>query len=259
MKFNGKNIRVSKLAQLGKGVKIGDNTVIHDHVIIGDRTVICDNCVIGEPTNAYYNDPRYIQEPTVIGADGLIRSFSIVYAGCQIGPSFQTGHHATIREHTVVGQSTAIGTFSDVQGRVQIGNYCRIHSGVFICQGSEISDFVFIGPHAVLTDDRYPPSDDLIAPVIGEYACISARSIILPGVVVGPNAVVGAGSVVTKNVPDFSLVIGNPARKIKDVRALGTRRDGHPHYPWPRNFTRGMPWESIGFDRWQQENEADGR
>lgn len=80
-KFSGANVRISPTAKIGKNVKIGDNTVIYDNVEIGDNTIICNDCVIGEPLNDYYYQPDTYENPkTIIGANSLIRSHTIIYA-----------------------------------------------------------------------------------------------------------------------------------------------------------------------------------
>jgi len=99
--------------------------------------------------------------------------------------------------------------------RVVIGNGCNIQPGAFIPDNVELGDDVFIGPHAVFTNDKYPPSHGewMNDPptVVGNGASIGANSTILPGIVIGEYAVVGAGSVVTKDVPAWAIVYGNPA------------------------------------------------
>ena len=100
MKFNGRNLFISPKAQIGQNVKLGDNCTIYDGVEIGDNTIICNDCVIGEPLNAYYRDPSYVNPPTVIGPDSIVRSHTIIYAACTMGKGFSTGHRVTIRENT---------------------------------------------------------------------------------------------------------------------------------------------------------------
>src|SRR5581483_2444818 len=102
MKFNNRNVYISSSARLGVNVKVGDNAAIYDNVEIGDNSIICNDTVIGEPLSAYYTDEKYKNPPTLVGSDCLIRSNSIIYAGCTIGRSFSSGHHVTIRENTVI-------------------------------------------------------------------------------------------------------------------------------------------------------------
>lgn len=256
MKFNNFNRRVAANAQIGKNVKIGDNTVIYDNVKIGDNSIICNNCVIGEPLQEYYETDQYVNPDTVIGDNCLVRSHSIIYAGCKIGNGLQTGHRATIRENTSIGNFCRVGTSCDIQGYSRIGNHCWFHSNVFVAQKTSISNFVFIYPHCVLTDDPTPPSNDCIGPTIDDFAQIGSRSIILPGVSIGKHALIGAGSIVTKDISEYMLALGSPAKIIKDVRTIISRATGRSHYPWPENFERGMPWKGQNFSEWNLNYES---
>src|SRR6266496_4537332 len=114
MKFNGRNVWISPKAKIGSNVKIGDNSAIYDHVEIGDNSIICNDSVIGEPLVAYYHDPDYENPPTVMGPKSLVRSHSIIYAGCILGRCFSTGHRVTIRENTTIGECCSVGTLSDI-------------------------------------------------------------------------------------------------------------------------------------------------
>lgn len=246
MKFNNRNITLGQDVQIGRDVRIGDNTVIYDNVIIGDNCIIANDCIIGEPINDYYKNPAYLQPPTIIGSDALIRSHSILYAGSVFGDNFVTGHRVTIRENSHFGRNCQVGTLSDIQGNVKFGDFCKLHSNVHICEFSNIGNYVFIYPYTVFTNDARPPSNDYKGPTIGDYSIITVHCIILPGVNIGENCLVGANSLVNKDLPDFSFAIGSPAKIVRDVRELG----GGGQYPWMTNFERGMPWQGVGFDTW---------
>ena len=249
MKFNQK-FDLGKNVKIGKNVRIGDNTIIYDNVVIEDDTVIANNCVIGEPVTTYYTDENYVNPPTVIGPDSLIRSHAIIYAGTTTGKEFATGHRVTIREYSVFGVNCSIGTLSDIQGYAKFGDYCRLHSNVHVGQNSELGDFVFIYPYVVLTNDPTPPSNICKGPKVGNYSQVATMSVLLPGVVVGEHVLIGAGSIVSKDVANYSLTLGNPAKHIKDVSEIKSRNSDSSHYPWPENFDRGMPWEGIGYKNW---------
>lgn len=250
-KFNGYNVRISPLANIGLNVSIGDNTIIYDNVTIGNNTIICNDCVIGEPLNGYYqNKNKYNNPNTFIGSNSLIRSHTIIYAGNIIGDYFQTGHRVTIRENTKFGSHCSLGTLDDIQGHSIFGDYCRLHSNVHIGMHSKLGDFVFVYPYVVFTNDPTPPSDICIGPTVGDFSQIATGSILLPGIKIGKHCLVGAGSSVTKNVDDYQLVVGVPAKKIKDVREIIDRNTGAPHYPWPYRFSRNMPWCDVGFEDW---------
>lgn len=253
MKFNGRNVFISPNAKIGKNVRIGDNSTIYDGVEIGDDTIICNDSVLGEPLNAYYSDSSYKNPPTVIGAKSIIRSHTIIYAACTVGAGFSSGHRVTIRENTTIGVSCSVGTLSDIQGQTKVGNYCRLHSNVHLAQGSVLGDFVFMYPYSVMTNDPYPPSNDVRGGFIGNYTQVGVHAIIIPGIKVGENCLIGANSVVNKRLPDYSLAMGDPIKVIMDLRTYVAMGKGNP-YPWMKRFDRGMPWEGIGYDVWMQQN-----
>jgi acetyltransferase-like isoleucine patch superfamily enzyme len=249
MKFNNRNIYVSSNSKVGRSVKIGDNSSIYDNVEIGDNSIICNDTVVGEPLHAYYRDPNYVNPSTMIGPNSLIRSHSIIYAGCAVGAGFHSGHRVTIRENTVIGVCCSIGTLSDIQGNAKIGDYCRLHSNVHLSQRSVLGDFVFMYPYSVLTNDPYPPSEDIKGGFIGHYTQVGVHTVVLPGIRVGENCLIGANSVVSKNIGDFSLAMGDPIKVVMDIRKYIVLGKGKP-YPWMSRFDRGMPWEGMGYDTW---------
>lgn len=251
MKFNNRNIYISDKAQIGENVKIGDNTTIYDNVIIQDNAIICNDCIIGEPLQSYYTlIDEYENPPTIIGGNAHIRSHCILYAGSNFGENFSTGHRVTIRENSVFGKNCRIGTLCDIQGYVTFGDYCWLHSNVHIGQRSTIGNYVFIYPYVVFTNDPHPPSNICVGPSVGDYSQIAVFSVLLPGVKIGKHCLVGAGSIVGKHVEDYQLVLGNPAKPIKDIRDLVSKETGKSHYPWPNSFDRGMPWEGINYEEW---------
>jgi acetyltransferase-like isoleucine patch superfamily enzyme len=247
--FNNYNIRISQKTAIGKNVRIGDNTLIFDNVVIENNVTIAHNCVIGEPLNEYYSNPEYENPKTIIGTNSLIRSHAIIYAGNKLGENVSTGHRITLRENNLIGHHTVIGSLVDIHGNVSIGNYCRIYNNAIIAPLSTIGNFVFIYPYVVITNDPYPPSNDLKGGSIADYTIVASHSTILSGIKVGENCLVGVNSVVNKNVPDFSLVMGDPAKLIMDIRKYIKLGKGKL-YPWMYRFSRGMPWEEIGYEAW---------
>jgi acetyltransferase-like isoleucine patch superfamily enzyme len=255
MKFNNRNVYISSQAKIGNNVRIGDNTVIYDNVEIGDNTIVANNCIIGEPLNDYYFNDNYVNPITKIGSNNLIRSHNIIYCGSFIGNGCSTGHIVTIRENSKVGENCRIGTLCDLQGNLTLKDNVWLHSNVHVGQNTVINRFVFVYPYVIFTNDPRPPSNQIFGPEIGEYTQIAVNSVILPGVKIGSNCLIGANSLVNKNCEDYKLVMGSPGKVIKDVRDIQDL-NGEKLYPWPYRFERGMPWEGIGFDKWKEENDT---
>ena len=153
----------------------------------------------------------------VIGGQAKIRSGSIIYQAVKIGNHFETGHYVIIREENEIGDSVSIWTHTIVDYGCRIGNRVKIHSNGYIAQYTVIEDDVFIAPGTTFANDKYPVSDHLEGPRIKRGARIGVNVTLLPGVVIGEEALVGAGSVVTKDVPDRVVVVGNPARVIATI------------------------------------------
>lgn len=252
--FSGNDVSISPLAKIGKNVRIGNRTIIYDNVEVGDNTTICNDCVIGEPLNAYYRDIEHYENPkTIIGQGSLIRSHTIIYAGNIIGDCFQTGHRVTVRENNKFGVHCSLGTLDDIQGYSLFGDYCRLHSNVHIGMNSTIGNFVFLYPFVVFTNDPTPPSSICVGPTVGNFTQIATNSVLLPGVKIGEHCLVGACSLVTLDILDYQLVVGIPAKMVKDVREIKDRETGQAHYPWPYRFSRNMPWNEIGFEKWSEQ------
>lgn len=125
-------------------------------------------------------------------------------------------HLSNIAEEAEIGSNCKIHSHVWIGRKVKIGNNCKIQAFVFIPDGVTIENNVFVGPRATFTNDKYPPSHGKgWAPIlVKEGAVIGAGAIILPGITIGSNAKVGAGAVVTKDVPNDAIVVGNPARPI---------------------------------------------
>lgn len=193
---------------------------IFENVSLGDGTVVEDFCIVGAP-------PRGAKDgelATIIGAGSVIRSHAVIYAGNVIGTNFQTGNKVNIRESNEIGNHVSIGTLSVVEHHVKIADHVRIHTQVFVPEFSVLEEGCWLGPNVVLTNAKYPLSpgvkEQLAGPVIQRRAKIGANVTILPGVVVGEDALVGAGSVVVRDVPAGAVVVGNPARVIGQIADL---------------------------------------
>jgi len=196
--------------------------------------VIEDPSIIGKPPRGSSVGER----PLKIGSNGCVRPFSTIYAGTEIGDFFQTGQGVSIREDNRIGNRVSIGTHSVVEFGNQIGNDSRIHSNCFL-EMVTIGDHVFIGPNVVFADDPHPMGCPRYkeckgGAVVEDYARIGANTTVLPGVRIGRNSLVGAGSVVVKDIPPDSVAVGNPARVIKRIDELSCQAGFFQKpYQWP--------------------------
>lgn len=194
---------------------IAKTAVVYPGVELGANVVIEDFCIIGVPYAGSENTK------TVIGDNAVIRSHTVIYAGCTIGRGFQTGHKANIRECNSIGDNVSIGTLSVVEHHVVIENNVRIHTQAFVPEYSVLRESCWIGPNVVLTNAKLPKSrsvkKNLVGPTIERGAIIGANSTILPGVVVGEKALVGAASVVTREVKARDVVVGSPAHVVGNI------------------------------------------
>ncbi len=153
---------------------------------------------------------------------------------CRIAPDVKLGKDAKVFAFVnlygcTIGDNSKIGTFVEIQKNAVIGNNVKVSSHTFICEGVKIEDNVFIGHNVSFINDKYPRSANadgslqteadwkVVATVVKKGASIGTSSTILCGVTIGENAIVGAGSVVTKDVPANSVVAGNPARFLRKV------------------------------------------
>ena len=125
-----------------------------------------------------------------------------------------------------------------------------MHSNVHIGQLSVVDSFVWIFPYVVLTNDPTPPSENFVGVHICSFAIVATGAILMPGVEIAQDALVAAGAIVTKNVERYSVVAGNPAKVLSDVRKIKSKITGENVYPWRNYFKTYMPWEESDFQTW---------
>jgi len=194
---------------------ISRNAIIYPNVVLGKNVRIEDYCIIGAPLS------DGSKPETIIGDEAIIRSHTVIYSGNRIGRGFQTGNKANIREFNVIGEGVSIGTLVVLEHHIRIEDGVRIHSQSFIPEYSVIKSMAWIGPNVVLTNAKYPLSPNakknLIGPRIESGAKVGANSTLLPGVTVGESSLIGAGSVVTRDVDPGFIVAGNPAKIIRRI------------------------------------------
>ncbi|MDG6907980.1 MAG: N-acetyltransferase [Nitrososphaerota archaeon] len=139
---------------------------------------------------------------------------NLISPNAKLGKNVRVWNFAYVGSDTVIGDNTKIGSLAHIDYGVKIGRDCKIEGMAYVPPLSRIGNNVFIGPAAVLTNDPYPLSDKMIGVTVEDGAIICARAVIKAGVTVGKNSVVGMGSVVTKDVPPESVVVGSPAKQI---------------------------------------------
>ncbi len=218
---------ISPRARIADNSLVSPNTVILGETVIGENTFIGDYVVIGFPKRRtlrklLLNPPKHPvlslldneSKGARIGKNTIIRPFTTIYEDSVIGDNVETGHNVLIREETRIGSNTIVGTGTIIDGYTVIGNNVRIESGVYIPPKTIIEDNVFLGPRVVVTNDKYPVSKRLVGVVIRKGAVIGANTVLIAGVEVGEEAVVAAGSIVTRNVPPRTVVMGSPAKPV---------------------------------------------
>jgi acetyltransferase-like isoleucine patch superfamily enzyme len=198
----------------------GDKIIIYENILLGEDPDISPFVVLGKKPLGGNCDELKL----VIGKNATIRSFTTIYLGSIIGDFFSTGQNVSIREDNAIGNNVSIGTCSVVEFGNIIGDGTRIHSCCFL-EMVTIGKNVFVGPNVVFTDDPHPmkcPDYKKCkgGAVIEDLVKIGANSTILPGIRIGRNSLIGAGSVVVKDVPPDEVHAGNPAKFIKKISDL---------------------------------------
>lgn len=227
----GKNVTVGRFAVIEDNVTIGDNCIIGNNVVIhegsaiGNNIRIDDNTVIGKTpmrsvNSIFTDDKKY--EPCKIANECLIGAGVIIYCGCSIGEKTLIADVATIREDVKIGSKTIIGRGATVENFCTIGSNCKIQTNVYITAYSEVEDNVFIAPCVVTSNDNYAARskerfNHFKGVTIKKGGRIGAGAVILPGKIINEDGLVAAGSVATKDVPKQTIVVGNPAKKFREV------------------------------------------
>ncbi len=160
----------------------------------------------------------------IIGDNARIRSGTVIYGGVQIGDNLQTGHNVVIREENVIGNNFSIWNNSVIDYGCKIGNRVKIHCNCYVAQFTIIEDEAFMAPGVTIANDIHPgcefSSKCMRGPHIHKGVQIGVNVTVLPFVEIGEYSLIGGGSVVTKDIPPYSLAYGNPARVVGDVRDL---------------------------------------
>ena len=209
--------------ELPQDVQLGGNVVIHAGTVVGRGARFQDGAVVGKPLalgqrSLASRDPL---PPAVVGEGATICSGAVLVAGARIGAGAVVGDQAHVRERAGIGDGTVVGRASQVDADVSVGERVKIQTGCYITGFSELEDDVFVGPGVMLTNDdamgRHPPEEPLRGAVLRRACRVGGGAVLAPGVEIGEEAFVAAGAVVTRDVAPRAVVMGVPARQVREV------------------------------------------
>jgi acetyltransferase-like isoleucine patch superfamily enzyme len=204
--------------------EIHPTATVHDGTVLGEGVKVLENAVVGKQPvfSSRSFAKRELLPPTTIGDGTVISTGAIVFAGSTIGAGVVLGDQSCVRERVTVGDDVVIGRGSLVESDSAIGARTKIQANAYITTKSMLEEDVFIAPCVVTTDDNYMGRtekrfEEKAGPTIRRGARIGGGAILCPGVEIGEEAFVGAGAVVTKDVQPRTVVVGNPARVLREV------------------------------------------
>ena len=228
----GVDVEIGHFSVIEAGAVIGDSCVIGHHVVvhagsnIGAEVRVDDHAVIGKyPVSARRSkttDAGRTLEPVVIGDGSLIGTGAIVYAGAVLGCGVLVADTASVREDVTIGDYTIIGRNVTIENKVTIGARCKIMTDAYICAFSEIGDDCFIAPCVATSNDNYAGrwkerTKYYKGVTVRSGGRIGVNATTLPGRVIGSDGLAAAGTVVTGDVPDETIVCGNPGKVLRAV------------------------------------------
>ncbi len=221
----GLNVIIGKNVNLGENCIIGNNVTIHDDTTIGNNVRIDDNSVIGKNLMKAANSATTKQmelEGTIIGDECLIGSCCVIYRGTKLGNKILVADQAAVQFKTTIDDFTIIGRSVLIESRCQIGKKVKIESNAYLTAYSTVEDYCFIAPGVITTNDNFVGRTEerfkhFRGVTLKRGARVGANSTILPGKTIYEDALIAAGSVVTKDIPEGKIYAGNPARELRDV------------------------------------------
>ncbi len=221
----GHNVVIHDNVVLGENCRIGSGVVIHPDSVIGNNVRIDDHAVVGKlpmkaALSAITKDATL--SPCCIGHDCIVGSGVVVYRGCTIGNKVMLADMSSVREDVTIGEFTIIGRGVTVENKVSLGSRCKIETEAYITALLVIEDGCFIAPEVTFTNDNFLGRTKERfkyhkGVTMKRGARCGANVTMLPGVTIGEDALVAAGSVVTRDVPARKIVMGVPARVLRDV------------------------------------------
>jgi acetyltransferase-like isoleucine patch superfamily enzyme len=202
---------------------LGGNVVIHAGTVLGAGVRVHDGAVIGKPVSLGRDSTasREGPPPVVVGDAATIGAGAVLVAGSAVGEGALVGDQAHVRERSVIGRFSVLGRGASMENDAIVGAGVRIQSGCYITAFCEVEDDVFMAPGVQTLNDptagRRAPGEKLRGPRLRRGCRIGGAAVLLPGVEVGEEAFVGAGAVVTRDVPPRTLVVGVPARPVREL------------------------------------------
>jgi UDP-2-acetamido-3-amino-2,3-dideoxy-glucuronate N-acetyltransferase len=221
----GDNIVIEAGVTVGEGCVLEHNVVIHSGSRLGCHVTVGDNTVIGRrPMRSVRSALPPVTEYGVcsIADDVQIGCGCVLYAGVSIGQRVMVADLATVREAVIIGEETIVGRGVSIENRCTIGRRCKLETNAYITAYSELEDDVFVAPMVATSNDNYMARDNerfkhFKGVTVRRGGRIGVNATILPGRTVDEQGMVAAGSVVTRDVPTRVIVVGNPARVLRDV------------------------------------------
>jgi UDP-2-acetamido-3-amino-2,3-dideoxy-glucuronate N-acetyltransferase len=204
--------RIAETAVVYPGVELGEDVVVGDYAVVGKQPVL------GRRSTA----TRGELAPLLVGDGCAILAGAVLFAGSRLGAGVIVGDQACVRERCELGDDVVIGRGSHVENDTTIGARTRVQANAYVTAYSTLEEDVFVAPCVVTTNDNYMGRTEARhaarrGPTIRRGARIGGGAVILPGIEIGEEAFVGAGAVVLADVPARAVVVGNPARRIRDV------------------------------------------
>jgi len=204
--------------------EIHPSAVVYPGTVLGEGVRVLENAVVGkQPTlSARSTTRREPLPPAVLGDGAVVSTGAIVFAGTTIGARTIVGDQACVRERVTLGEDVVVGRGSLVENDTTVGARTRIQANAYVTGYSLLEEDVFVAPCVATTNDNFMGRTDrrlelMRGPTIRRGARIGGGAVLCPGVEVGEEAFVGAGAVVTRDVPPRVVVVGNPARVLRPV------------------------------------------
>jgi acetyltransferase-like isoleucine patch superfamily enzyme len=204
--------------------EIAETAVVYPGTVVGDGCKILDYAVVGkQPTLSPRSTAKREELPPLeLGPGTIVSTGAVVFAGTTVGERVIVGDQACVRERCAIGDDVVIGRGSLVENDTSVGALTKIQAHAYITAYSLLEDSVFIAPCVITTNDNFMGRTErrhelIKGPTIRRGARIGGGAVLLPGIEIGAEAFVGAGAVVLGDVPPRALVVGNPARQIREV------------------------------------------